>query len=336
MQISSLMYPSIHAKLKGMYAQKLKKADLEELLKQNTTTQAIALLKSLNENFKPLEDNPRRIKIKILLDNMLIHDIQKIAFLLNHTEKEIFFQFISLYEIKCIKSIFRKLSSGSVLNEQTIELENWPSQLFKNLKGISEVKTYQEFLKFIEKTRYKPIFQKCKDKIDEINIFQLENQLDKFYFQEMMKIAKKHNHKLEDMLGKQIDLNNMIWLYRVKENGNFSKEQLRDILMDDFYHLKKSELESLLATEYPKEWKEILQATYYGKSIHFDDIRNLEEQVNQYLYQLYKKCFKGNIFDISVIYAYINMIELENNDIMNIVEGIRYHLSREEIRKKLL
>lgn len=336
MQISSLMYPSIHAKLKGMYAKKLKKTDLEELLKQNTTTQAIALLKNLNENFKPLEDNPRRIKIKILLDNMLIHDIQKITFLLNHIEKEIFFQFISLYEIKCIKSVFRKLSSGSVLNEQTIEVENWTSQLFKNLKGISAVKTYQEFLQFIQKTRYHQIFQKFSDKIDEIDVFQLENQLDKFYFEEMMKIAPKHNHKLEDMLGKQIDLNNIIWLYRIKQNGNFSKVQMRDILINDFYYFKKAELESLLTTNHPNEWKEILQTTPYGKWIHFDDISNLEEQVNQYLYQLYKKCFKGNIFDISVIYAYINMIELENNDIMNIVEGIRYHLSREEIRQKLL
>ena len=40
-----MMYPSIHAKLKGMYAQKLKKEQLDELLKQNTIVQAIALLK---------------------------------------------------------------------------------------------------------------------------------------------------------------------------------------------------------------------------------------------------------------------------------------------------
>ena len=33
MSISSIMYPAIHAKLNGMYAQKLKKVDFEELLK---------------------------------------------------------------------------------------------------------------------------------------------------------------------------------------------------------------------------------------------------------------------------------------------------------------
>lgn len=38
MQISSVMYPAIHAKLNGMYAKKIRKEELEEVLKQNTTT----------------------------------------------------------------------------------------------------------------------------------------------------------------------------------------------------------------------------------------------------------------------------------------------------------
>lgn len=39
------MYPAIHAKLNGMYAQKLKKEDLNELLKQNTTTRRDCIFK---------------------------------------------------------------------------------------------------------------------------------------------------------------------------------------------------------------------------------------------------------------------------------------------------
>lgn len=45
MQISSVMYPAIHAKLNGMYAQKLKKEELEEVLKQNTTTRCDCVFK---------------------------------------------------------------------------------------------------------------------------------------------------------------------------------------------------------------------------------------------------------------------------------------------------
>ena len=42
------------------------------------------------------------------------------------------------------------------------------------------------------------------------------------------------------------------------------------------------------------------------------------------------------MFNINFIYAYIDMVYDENNDITNIIEGIRYNLSRPEILKKLV
>ena len=68
----------------------------------------------------------------------------------------------------------------------------------------------------------------------------------------------------------------------------------------------------------------------------FNELDDLEENVDKYLYHVYQKYFRGNIFDVSSSYAYLGMLEKENNDIMNIVEGIRYHLNKEEIRQKLL
>ncbi len=330
-----MMYPSIHAKLKGMYAQKLKKEQLDELLKQNTIVQAIALLKSFNENFKDLKQDSNRINIKMLLDDILIKDIQKIYRLLNHKQKLILLQFISIYEIKCIKNVFRKLSSGSSIGEQTSEVENWTSKLFKDLVGISEVKTYEEFLYFLKKTRYYKLFEKYDAGINEIEIFEIENKLDKFYFESMMKIAKKQTHDLEDMIGKQIDLNHIVWIYRMKKNYGFTKLQIQQILVDVHYHLKTEELEQLIQAN-EQEMKQILQKTYYGKYLDFDQMEDLEQQISQYLYQTFKKYLKGNIFGISAIYAYFYIVELENNDIMNILEGIRYHLKPDEIQKKLL
>lgn len=189
---------------------------------------------------------------------------------------------------------------------------------------------------FYKKRGYASVFKKYGKDINEINIFEMENELDKLYFEKMMKTAKKHNQNLADMIGKQIDLNNIMWIYRVKKNYHFSKEQTQHVLIPICHKLKKSELEKMLEANNEKEMKEVLQKTFYAKYIHFENIDDLEQQVDQYLYEVYKKHFRGNIFDISAIYAYINMIEQENNDILNIVEGIRYHLSKEEIQRKLV
>lgn len=336
MQISNIKYPAIHAKLNGMYAQKLKKFQLEELIKQNSTRQAVALLKSFHSDFKDLEDTPQRTKIKILLDASLIQDIQKIVRLLNKQDKEIFLQFISIYEIKCIKSAFRKLSSNSTLHAQKEEVQNWTEKIFPNLIGLENVKELDTFLEILKKTKYAPIFAEYGDSINQVSLFQIENKLDKLYFENMMKIAKSYNSSLEDMIGKQIDLNNIVWIYRVRKHYGFSREQIKDILIFKNYKLKKAELEKLMDANDERELIKELKQTYYAKYIDFNELADLDEKIDQYLYKLYQKYFRGNILNISAIYAYIGMVEKENNDIMNIVEGIRYHLNKDEIRKKLI
>lgn len=336
MLISSVRYPSINAKLKGMYSQKIKKNDFEELLKQSTTKQAIALLKSLNTDFKNLEDNSDRTGIKVILDNILINDIIKINRLFNEKDKKVLSNFISVYEIKCIKSVFRKISSNSLLNEYTDETQIWVSKIFLNLNGIQNSRDVLSFKEYLKRTQYYQIFNKYINDNVNIDVFKLENKLDKFYFEKMLKISESYNKNLFDMVGKKSDLNNIIWIYRVRKNYNFSKDSIRDILINFNYKLKKNELENLIESDNEKEFFEVLQTTYYSKYINFKYDIELENEIDRYLYNLYKKIFKADIFDIGSVYAYLNMIDDENNDIMNIIEGIRYDLDRDKLKEKLV
>lgn len=331
MSVSSMMYPNLMAKLQGMYAKKIKKDALEELMKQNSTKQVVALLKSMNDEFKGLEDNPKRIKIKIFLDHIFLTDVQKISRLLNKNDKKILYEFLSVYEIRCIKSVFRRVLSGNV-EEQTSDVINWTKVLFKKLRGLETIKNKKDFLGFVKRTKYSAFFEKAEDS----NIFEIENELDKFYFEHIMKVAMEYNASLEDMIGEKIDLNNIIWIYREKKNYHFEEAKVRKTVIPICYKLKKQELDTLIETNNENEMIEILKKTYYAKKIDFSELENLEAKADQFLYKLYQKYFRGNLFDIGVVYAYLNMIDLENNDMMNVVEGIRYHLGKEEIRQKLV
>lgn len=331
----NLKTPSINCKISGMYAKRINSEQIDELLKQSNTKQVIALLKSLNENLKDLEDNPERLKIKIFLDKMIVNDIKKIYKLLNQKEKKIFLEFISSYEIKCIKSVLRKLYSKSVINEDANEIEIWTDEVFKHLRGIENVQNYQSFIEFVDGTQYSSIFNEYET-IENINIFEIENKLDKIYFENIFKISRKSNKALEDMVGKQIDLNNIIWIYRIKKYYKFDINQITKILINKNYKLKKSELIELVQAENIERIIDILNQTYYSKYIDFSEIDELESNIDRYLYKVYKSYFRANVFDIARIYAYMNMAEKENNDIINIVEGIRYNMSIEEIRKKLV
>ena len=83
-----------------------------------------------------------------------------------------------------------------------------------------------------------------------------------------------------------------------------------------------------------EELKEIMEKTVYSKI--FTEESELEDKINTYLYNINKKIFKNEITSIAYIFAYINIIDYENNDIINTIEGIRYNMDKKEILKRIV
>jgi vacuolar-type H+-ATPase subunit C/Vma6 len=56
----------------------------------------------------------------------------------------------------------------------------------------------------------------------------------------------------------------------------------------------------------------------------------------KYLYNLNKKVIKEEMFNICFIFSYLSILDIEIKNIINIVEGIRYKIDRQELKKKLI
>ena len=77
-----------------------------------------------------------------------------------------------------------------------------------------------------------------------------------------------------------------------------------------------------------------MQKTVYKEV--FTDEKHFEQNIDRYLYRVNKKIFKKDIMSVAYIFAYINMIDYENNDIINTIEGIRYNMDKQEILNRLV
>ena len=80
--MKTITSPSLNAKLKAMYSQKLKYTDLEDLTKQTSISEAIILLKSKLHNLDKLSNTARRIELENSLDTIIIKNISYI-FIIN-------------------------------------------------------------------------------------------------------------------------------------------------------------------------------------------------------------------------------------------------------------
>lgn len=319
--LENIKYSNINAKLKGMYSKSLRKEDFEDLLKQNTIKDVIIILKSKMKALENLNIDAKRIEIESNLDNIIINDIQKIYKYLEGTTKEIFNAYILKYKIKLLKIIWKDIQIGN--SEEKIQEHNIWIGFFADMINISNVKTKEEFLENIKNEKIKNIFKNSMD------TFELESRLYKFYLENLYQKIKGKSKALENEISTEIDFINILSIYRCKKYYGFYN---KNYFIEYGKILKKEIIQKIELTNSIQGIDEILKETKYVKIVKND----IERDFRTYMYKRYKKYFRENTFDISLIISYFYIQEMELSNIIGIIEGIRYKLDKEEIRKKIV
>lgn len=332
--IPSVRYPALNAKMKGMYANNLSKQDYDELLSQTNLKDAIIFLKNKFPILENLNENMHRKAIEQELDNLYIYVILKLFKYLNKSEVEIFMQILSKYEIGCVKNVFRNVTTNTDSKEYLKNIDNWTTSMFKQIDGINDVTEETEFLELIKSQDYYKIFKEYEDIIENAPLEEIEVKLDKFYFQKIYNLSKKINKNMLNIVGTEIDLLNVIWIYRSKKYFNYSKDEIRKILIPVNYKINKNKLEELLNCSDFNDIKSVLDKTIYKKV--FTEENRMEYEKDRFLHDINIRIFRTKMFDISTVYAILNLIEIEIENIINIIEGIRYKLDKLEIQKKII
>lgn len=329
-----LKYPALNAKMKGMYANHLNVEELEELLRQNSLKDAIYFLKSKFPSLEKLNENTHRKELEQELNNLFIVDIIKLCKYLNREEIEIFMQFLSKYEINCVKNVFRNVTTNRDAKINLKNIDNWTEKMFSSINGINQVTEETEFLEIIKSEKYYSIFKKYENVIENAPLETIEVELDKFYFQEIYKLSKKVNKEFQDMIGIEIDLLNIIWIYRAKKYFNYTENEILNIIIPIKYKLNNEKIMRLINSSDFEEMKNILNETIY-KNVFKNELF-LDNEKDRYLYNKYMKLFKTKLFNICTVFCNINLIDIEIKNIINIIEGIRYNVNKQEIQKRII
>ena len=332
MKISLIKYPNINAKLKAMYANRLTKENINDLIKQSNVKNVVLMLKNKSDLFKNTQENIDRLEIEKLLDESLLNDILKIKKLLNKSDNALFDIFLRQYEIKCVKSILRKLYSDDKTDDIIVQnVKMWTLQLFNEIKGIETIENFDDFFQAIKRMGHYSLIKKYQNN-ENINIFEIENEIDKLYFENLYDKVKSNNN-LKKIIGSEIDLLNIEWIIRIKRFYNFDKQRLFQVLIDRYYKIKPNQLKDIINANSFDKIKTILSKTVY-KNVFISET-DFENNADRFLYQINYKVFKEDVLSIAYIFAYINLVDYENNDIINVIEGIRYNLDKGEIIKRL-
>jgi V/A-type H+-transporting ATPase subunit C len=317
-----------------MYANNLSQEELEEMQRQSNIKEAINFIKLKFPSLENINENMHRKELEQEINNLFIYEILKLVRYLTKTEKEILMQFLSKYEINCVKNVFRNVTTNRDSKVYLKNIDNWTTKIFKNINGINQITEETEFLELIKSEDYYKVFSEYEEVIENVPLDEIEVKLDKYYFEKIYKLAKKVNRNLLFLIGTEIDLLNVIWIYRAKKYFGYSPEETKEILIPINYKISKKLQKELLNCIDFNEIKTVLENTVY-KNVFLDE-NEIEYEKNKYLYNINRKIFRTKLFDISTVFAIINLTDVEIKNMINIIEGIRYKIDRNEIQKKII
>ena len=245
------------------------------------------------------------------------------------------------YEIDNVKLLINTFLSGNKHIEEMFEVDlrdTLDYQLVYKL-DVSDVNNIKLIL---NGTLFKFLIPMIEEKKE---LFYIENQLDKFYYNSLLDSLKSLKNYEISILKKiiifEMNWQNITWAFRVKLYYKKSFANIKDSFLNNHELIKPEVLEKIfqlefvpdeakkLFTGYPPKYQEIILKSFDDNG-DFDLIL-LEENINQELMKLYTRYFFIENFNILPLISFIYIKKNEYFNIVRLIESIRYNLSLENI-----
>lgn len=335
--------PAISAKIHSKLSKCLNYDDLIKIANMQSLHEVVRYLKKSTGYKKALvaidENVVQRGKFEILLRKLVYQEARSFLCFAQGEIKE----YLKLYRIKDeieslklhLRLIFHKNSDVVKQNyDYAIEM----TEKLNFLKSIKN-KTLEDFVKSIKGTRYHFVLASLSGK----SVFVIENALDFYYKRLLLKMVKNFSDKdqrliMEKNLGLEFDAQNIMTILRSKFCYRLNKDEIYSYLIPHFYKLNSNTINYLIDAITIKDCLVVLSQTWYKRivfKIKKETVEEIEKSFFEMSRNLIRILFRKSRISIMTPEIYLKYKEIEIENIINVVESIRYGLKTSEIMKDI-
>ncbi|SHJ86862.1 V/A-type H+-transporting ATPase subunit C [Geosporobacter subterraneus DSM 17957] len=339
-------FAAVNTKIKGMESRFLHKEDYLNLLRKRSVREIGAYLREKTDYAIVLEnvqmEHIHRDELEQLLKKYIHRQVEKLIHFFIDDYRKFFKLMLMRYEIEDLKLYLRAITRGGTLHslQYLIHYAGKYSSLPHN--KLSQAKSMEELVSHLKDTPYYlsllPVLQEDEDK----RLFHMEMNLDILYFrllQEQNKKLSKEDKKLqEEILGINVDLLNLQWIYRGIKFYQLVPEELINYMLPNGHAIGFQKIKQLCYAKDEREFLQRLGPTKYG--FLFDNQQTqdiyMERRIARFFYFLFQSYRKKEKMNIGTAMIYIHLLEYQTRDIISIIEAIRYGLDEEKARQYLI
>jgi V/A-type H+-transporting ATPase subunit C len=344
----SVEYSAIAAKLKAMYSRFLTREDYEELLTRKSVNDICAYLKS-TEGYRDVladvnERNIHRGTMEIMLEQEIMDEYVRLYNFMDHANREVLAFWFRERETEFLKREIRYIYTHEERSSDEINQGRFDAFFETHTKINREVmrnaKSLADCIEACKDTPYAEPLQRAEN-ID-ADFFSMGMMLDSYFYSSMWHSINRNRDREQcdlskRLIGTKIDMLNLMWIYRGKKYFDFKNEIIFTYLLPIRYRLSEDVLKQLVNTDGAERFVEAVETlTPYGRLFEDCDKEKFPEENYRYIYnKLSKSIFVNHSQSMVAVYAYLNLKEVELNNITTITEGIRYNLNSEYIREHI-
>lgn len=338
---SASKFSALNTKLQAMNAKLLKPEEYETLLGFSTEKEIGNYLKHNTRYSEILSeysiDKIRRWEFELVLKKEMLIELEKLSNYLGTDYKKFLDIWFLRAEVEDIKLILRAISRKEDLMELPQHFVHSKKREFISFEKLLSKNNLFDLVEEFKGTIYEEAFRSITEDDLKLREFHAEMNLDAVYFRELRKsvekLSKEDRSIVENIIGINIDLINIQWIYRAKRYYNLMDEEIFNYTLSGGLKLNFKKIKKLIYSEDCSE-QIIAHLNKYGFKLKSSDDKYLQVAINRYLLALIKKLDKKNPMTITKFIRYSHDVEFEASDIVTILEGIRY--SNKEIRKLLI
>ena len=338
---TTLSYSGINTKVKAMHPKLISDDDYQKIANLDSVADFIAYLKKhpgYTELFQKYDEREiHRGEAERVLINSLYMDYTKIYHFANDTQRQdlelVFFR----YEINILKHCIRLLHSAENDAYDLSVFHPFFSKHSKiNVAALSLSRSMDEYIQNLRGTEYYNLLAKLHSKPG-MTSFDYEMSLDIYYFTKSWKlkdsILKGTSRKaFTQRMGTEIDLLNIMWIYRSKKMYDMNSAQIFTYLIPVNYKLGAAQLSRLVQAVTIDEFLTILNSSHYKYFVSYLKEGTMEMEYARIINKIYLLNITRYPASMTAVNYYLFRKDIEIGQLTSALECIRYKL---DLNKKL-
>lgn len=338
-------YNATVAKIMAIYGKRIKPQDYTEMMNKQNVSEVAEYLKRNTHYSGLLSSIDTNTIHRGMLENLLRRSVFETYMRITgfeHISKQEFYNYKILQTeideiLRCVRFINAK--SQKLITDVPIYINHLTSF---DLLELAKITDFKELLTFLKKTPYYDVLKTIRPN-DEglVDVTKCETLLRSYYIERLkgsLHFKKSDVQQFTALLETDIDLINVINAYRLTAFFNESETEIEKDMLPFYGRLSAAKQKDIYSAPNSEEFIRRFSKTYYGKQMIENgyDINSLEQSAQRLRYKYAKLMLKRSASAPLSVYSYIFLLEIEVQNLISIIEGIRYGIEVNKIASLII